>query len=299
MCRQGRADGLAVGQRHPDPERRRTCRRLSRGGSQDISGQKTIENRLRRTVEKLERSNIELGRFAEIAAHDLQEPLRIMVSYAHLLARRYKGRFDADADDFMGFIVYSSVRMKSLIQDLLRYSLVERGDPPADPVDTAACPCNPGDHRAERDPIHATDARIEMATQGASSAGRSTADHRGFPQPAGQRIGISGTVDRSPLICIDVRAVRIVLGVHRLRQRHRHRELGISIASSWSSNACIPNVSTPAPELGWRSSRRSSNGMVEPSRLCRSPARAVPSASPCRRLRRMIPPLSTREACRT
>jgi PAS domain S-box-containing protein len=110
-----------------------------RGASQDISNQKAIENRLRRTVEKLERSNVELARFAEVAAHDLQEPLRIMVSYARLLARRYKGQLDTDADDFIGFIVDSSVRMKSLIQDLLRYSLIDRSDPPAVLADTSAC----------------------------------------------------------------------------------------------------------------------------------------------------------------
>lgn len=89
--------------------------------AQDISDQKIIENRLRRTVEA-GALNVELARFAEVAAHDLQEPLQIMVSYANLLVRRYSGRLDKDADDFLGFIVESSVRMKCLIQDLLRYS---------------------------------------------------------------------------------------------------------------------------------------------------------------------------------
>ena len=120
-----------------------------RGASQDISNQKEIENRLRRTVEKLERSNVELARFAEVAAHDLQEPLRIMVSYAHLLSRRYKGQLDADADDFIGFIVDSSVRMKSLIQDLLRYSLIDRSDPPVALADTSACIAEAVDGLAE------------------------------------------------------------------------------------------------------------------------------------------------------
>jgi two-component system, sensor histidine kinase and response regulator len=131
-----------------------------RGAAQDISNQKEIENRLRRTVEKLESSNIELARFAEVAAHDLQEPLRIMVSYAHLLARRYKGQLDADADDFIGFIVESSVRMKSLIQDLLRYSLIDRSDPPVTLADTSACIGEAADGLAQA--IHACGGRIEL-----------------------------------------------------------------------------------------------------------------------------------------
>ncbi|EWY37358.1 histidine kinase [Skermanella stibiiresistens SB22] len=131
-----------------------------RGVAQDISDQKLIENRLRRTVEKLERSNVELTRFAEVAAHDLQEPLRIMVSYADLLSRRYAGRMDKDADDFLGFIVDSSVRMKSLIQDLLRYSLIERSDPPASLADIGACI---REAAAEfKDIVHAIGARLEL-----------------------------------------------------------------------------------------------------------------------------------------
>ncbi|QQP88900.1 PAS domain S-box protein [Skermanella sp. TT6] len=131
-----------------------------RGVAQDITDQKIIENRLRRTVEKLERSNVELARFAEVAAHDLQEPLRIMVSYANLLVRRYAGRLDKDADDFLGFIVESSVRMKCLIQDLLRYSLIERSDPPASLADTGACLREAMDGVKEL--VHAIGAAVEL-----------------------------------------------------------------------------------------------------------------------------------------
>ncbi|WP_158047210.1 PAS domain S-box protein [Skermanella pratensis] len=131
-----------------------------RGVAQDISDQKVIENRLRRTVEKLERSNVELARFAEVAAHDLQEPLRIMVSYANLLVRRYSGRLDKDADDFLGFIVESSVRMKCLIQDLLRYSLIERSDPPASLADTGACIREAAN--GMKDIVHAIGATIDL-----------------------------------------------------------------------------------------------------------------------------------------
>ncbi len=92
--------------------------------SKDITRRKSAEDQLKDTITELQRSNNELQQFAFITSHDLQEPLRTIASYAQLIERRYKGKLDSDADEFIEFMVDGAKRMKQMIQGLLDYSRV-------------------------------------------------------------------------------------------------------------------------------------------------------------------------------
>ena len=103
--------------------------------NRDITERLKVEQLLEEQRRALARSNAELEQFAYVASHDLQEPLRKVAAFCALLERKYRGRLDADADQYIAYAVDGARRMQQLINDLLDYSRLSRGTTTAVAVD--------------------------------------------------------------------------------------------------------------------------------------------------------------------
>ena len=130
-----RMDGTAVWVRgHAAPIHGGGYREGVVGTVEDITAQRESDQMLAARTSELARSNEELERFAYVASHDLQEPLRIVTSYCQLLVRRHKAQLNAEAQEFLEFVVDGGQRAQALIGDLLSLARLNSQARPLKPV---------------------------------------------------------------------------------------------------------------------------------------------------------------------
>jgi len=92
------------------------------GSVSDISVRKSLEKERERLIEQLTQSNTELERFAYVASHDMQEPLRMITSFSEIIVKDYGDKLDNDGKQYLQLILDSGTRMRAMIEDLLEYS---------------------------------------------------------------------------------------------------------------------------------------------------------------------------------
>jgi len=115
-------------------ERTAELEKANRAMQDEIEERKRMEMALDKERVELKRSNEELEQFAYIASHDLQEPLRMVNQYVQLLGKRYKGKLDPRADEYIQFSAEGTARMRQMIVDLLEFSRVGTRTRPPEPT---------------------------------------------------------------------------------------------------------------------------------------------------------------------
>ncbi len=93
--------------------------------TRDITERRNSEIQRQQLMEKLMQSNTELERFAYVASHDMQEPVRMVINFSQMIARNYGAKFDEEGRKYLKFVTESADRIRSMIDDLLDYARLD------------------------------------------------------------------------------------------------------------------------------------------------------------------------------
>ena len=194
-------------------------------------------------------------------------------NYTQLLARRYKDKLDADANEFIDFAVDGAKRMQALIHDLLAVRARRHAR-----QGVQARAGRRDRRRRARQSGRRRSRRRGPRSRSATAADRSSATRSQLAQVFQNLIGNAIKFRRpetAPVVHDSAAREQADLDDLGRRQRHRHRAASTSSASSRCSSACTAATSTLAPASAWRSARRSSSATAAASASSPSPAQGT------------------------